>query len=96
MYFISANAQESFSAVMSAKTIYASRFLHLFWMPGLVKHAMANPPFVLKNQTHEEQILIKMMTEDIKTKKPKFILVDIKEHKIAFSFLFFLYFSFFF
>lgn len=38
VYFIGASPREIFSAINYANVQYASRFLHLFWMPGLVKN----------------------------------------------------------
>lgn len=93
VYFITASPREIFPAVDYAESIYASRLLHLFWIPGIVKKvALHDSSFFSPQEKAAETTLITMMVEDIAIKKPKFILVDVKSHKsfhptIAFDYL---------
>ena len=79
VYFISAGVNELFPAVVRADAIYSSRFLHLFWMPGVVKSTLIKSKSIFSQQhTRDEGLLINMIAEDIETKKPKFVLVDVR------------------
>jgi len=73
-------------AVFYANSIYGSRFLDFFWMPGVVK---TSPPSFQKQRSrqeiHTELSLINLVSEDIETRKPKLIFVDINEYKRFYS-----------
>lgn len=80
IYVISADVKPIFPSVSYANSLFASRFEHTFWIPGSVKNQLSNN----KNpapQSLKEQFLIHLMCEDILTKKPKYILVDMTMHK---------------
>jgi len=90
IYIITATVAVNFSAVTYANVKYASRFLHLFWMPAIIKHSIDSPTKALENS------FINMMAEDISTKKPKLIFVDVKDIKSHFSYNHFDYLPYFF
>lgn len=85
VYFISASPREIFPAVSYAGAKYASRLLHLFWLPGVVKEHAAQYPHnkssILAPKHPEENIFINMVAEDIAVQKPRYIFVDVKEYK---------------
>jgi len=92
VYFIGASSREIFPAINDANVQYASRFLHLFWMPGIVKNQIKylNSPFY-QNYKRDENFLTKMLAEDINTKKPDYILVDNKDLKPFYALIHFKY-----
>ena len=92
VYFITANPKEVFPAVDYAGVRYASRFLHLFWAPGMAKkrwlsvnHDVSYP------EEHVNTSLVNMMAEDIRNNKPKFVFIDSRRHKAFYSTLSFSY-----
>lgn len=92
VYFISANPNEIFPAVNYSEAIYASRFMHLFWMPGIAKNAAYHPAITLASDyIRDENRMLKMMIEDINLNKPKYIFVDVKDEKPFFTFVSFQY-----
>lgn len=85
IYLITATVAVNFSAVTYANAKYASRFLHLFWMPAIIKQRIDGP-----TKTTEDSFT-NMMAEDISTKKPKLIFVDVKDIKAHCSYYHFDY-----
>jgi hypothetical protein len=93
VYFISVSPREIFPAVDEAGAIYASRLLHLFWLPSLVKtktgylsSALLKP----QDKVHEER-LNAMVAEDIAAYQPQYVFVDVKQCKAFCSLLRFEY-----
>lgn len=85
VYFITSSPREIFPTVMNAHSYYASRLLHFFWIPAIVKDRSRHAPLLASKKVKEnEQSFINIVAEDIETKKAKFIFVDIKEHKSFF------------
>lgn len=82
VYFISASVDEQFASVMYADSTYPSRFLHLFWMPGVVdKTIERSSAFSAQQQARDENFFIRLMAEDLEIKKPKLVFVDVKKYK---------------
>lgn len=75
VYFITASPREVFPAVTEAQTTYASRLLHLFWIPAVVKH---------HRSPKEESAFIQMVTDDLSEAKPNYLFIDIKTNKSFF------------
>ncbi len=93
VYFISASPREIFPAVDVAGSIYASRLLHLFWVPGLVKSKYFNDArYTLTQQDIDSEVMLNnIVAEDIEKYKPKFIFVDSKKYKSFYSLIAFEY-----
>ncbi|HSW93463.1 MAG TPA: hypothetical protein VLJ15_03815 [Gammaproteobacteria bacterium] len=94
VYFIGASPGEIFPAINNANVQYASRFLHLFWMPGIIKnHLVQGDTNPSRDNKRVLNLLTDMLAEDIRTKKPEFILVDIKDLKPFYEWIHFDYLS---
>jgi len=79
-------------AVFYADSIYDSQFLHFFWMPGVVKKSTHS--FQQQHSPQEvnaELSLINRLSQDIETRRPKLIFVDINEYKRFYSLIKFEY-----
>lgn len=83
VYFITASPRQIFPTVTTANAIYASRLLHLFWVPAIVKNKHSPHPEALssKEAKKDEMTFIDMVADDIEQQKAKFIFVDIQPHK---------------
>jgi len=86
VYFITANGAATYPAASNANVQDASRWMHLFWMPGLQKYRLKETDPGFPQQQQYESRLMNMMLEDITSKKPKFILVDVSEIKNFYAF----------
>lgn len=85
VYMISSSVAVNYSALTYANTIFISRFLHLFWMPTIIKHSIQTPTQNVENS------FVDMIAEDISAKKPKLIFVDVADFKPYCSFIHFDY-----
>jgi len=93
VYFFTASPSDVFPKVADANAIYASRLLHLFWIPGLVK--MNYPNQIPATKKNNEQFFINMVLEDLRVRKPEFIFVDERYFKPFFSYIPFDYLTYF-
>jgi hypothetical protein len=85
VYMIATNPLEIFPAFGEDYATYASRFLHLFWVPAVVKNNRLHPRLATQQMHDNELLLNRMVCEDIETNKPKFIFVDVKKYKVFYA-----------
>ena len=81
-----------YSAVSEIGVIPSSRFLHPFWIPGVVKQSLKKTDQLTEKASHLKRFVDQLFIEDIKNRKPAFIFVDVNEYKglfgdIPFNFL---------
>jgi hypothetical protein len=82
VYFFTSSAPYTFPLIDYAGSLPATRVAFLGWVPGMVRQE--NLPMTdkkLQEHLSDKAFLIKMLSEDITTKKPQLIFVDIKDHK---------------
>lgn len=82
VYFFTSSAPYTFPLIDYAGSLPATRVAFLGWVPGMVRQEQL-PMTHKKLQEHlsDKTFLIKMLAEDITTKKPKLIFVDVKDSK---------------
>ncbi len=87
VYFITAGVEHrAFPTIMNTRSIYASRFLHLFWIPAIVKNSQSpHPESLLSNAAKKDEITLNdMVADDIENNKVQFIFIDVSKHKSFF------------
>lgn len=83
VYCMTASPRFAFPSVAMSEAHYASRLLHLYWVPGAVNKLRDKGGLSLREQ-HIEQAFISMVTEDISSGKPDYILIDTWRHHTGF------------
>lgn len=78
VYCMTTSPRFVFPALDMGEFSYASRLLHFYWVPGAVKKRH-NKGLSLREKSIE-RAFISMVTEDISTAKPDYILVDTWRH----------------
>lgn len=71
VYLLSTSAKYFSPAFIGGN--YISKYLHLFWLPGIINQDKQNP---------DENKMIQSVTEDILVKNPDFIIVDTTDYKM--------------
>ncbi len=84
VYFITSSVSNmAFPTVVNTHSIYASRFLHLFWINSIIKNNnAAHPEWLLYKTAKKDEITLNdMVADDIMNNKVQFIFIDVRKHK---------------
>ena len=86
VYLFSGTASSLFPMIIYTNANYTSRFMHLFWLPGLTRLNSLSA-------THypQEDVFVKLITDDLNKNTPDLIFVDITDYKIHFDYRIFDY-----
>ena len=84
VYFLSTHLWLIYPAVTYAETKSASRFAFFWFLGGIVKSAYLSNPLQKQLGSTDKTNILRMISEDIQTKKPKLIFVDVSQHKSGF------------
>lgn len=81
---------EFFSEIYYGHAQPASRFMHFFWIPAIVKNKSLKVPFLQQQQ--DQEILTNDLAEDLEVNKPTLVFVDVRKYKpyltaVAFEYL---------
>jgi hypothetical protein len=86
IYLFSSNDNFTFPIIDYANVTFASRFPFLWMVPAFVKKNYLLSDSLSKQRINEDKdFLINAIAEDLFTKKPDYVLVDIKQNKHDFS-----------
>lgn len=86
IYFLSTHLWLIYPTTTYAKSESASRFAFFWFLGGMVKSQYLSPSLKKELGITDKKNIVRMISEDIQTKKPKLIFVDVSQHKSGFYF----------